>query len=255
MINRLLDRFSSLGSLAAIAVWAMLSASPAAAGVVTFASFTEVTSSVDQWAISTSVSGPVTTTTINASSLVDFSFSGPGLPFATGIDGNFTLNATSTTAGTTTGSNYEQGGYSGSFSILESAGDPNPGANLLSGVFQVIGTGAQITSTINGSGGSFDASATTSDLSQLVMTSSFVGLAGQTYEDSSWALSSLAPIFTVGGVTAGYPSAGPFDASGVGTFASNPGASAIPEPATFSLVGGALLLALGVFRRKRFFRS
>jgi hypothetical protein len=224
----------------------MLSASPAAAGVVTFASFTEVTSSVDQWVIGTSVSGPVTTTTINASGLVDFSFSGPG---------DFTLNAVSTTAGTTTGSNYEQGGYSGSFSILESAGDPNPGANLLSGVFQVIGTGAQITSTINGSGGSFDASATTSDLSQLVMTSSFVGLAGQTYEDSSWALSSLAPIFAVGGVTAGYPSAGPFDASGVGTFASNPGASAIPEPATFSLIGGALLLALGVFRRKRFFRA
>ncbi len=246
MINRLLDRFSSLESLAAIAVWAMLSASPAAAGVVTFASFTEVTSSVDQWVIGTSVSGPVTTTTINASGLVDFSFSGPG---------DFTLNAVSTTAGTTTGSNYEQGGYSGSFSILESAGDPNPGANLLSGVFQVIGTGAQITSTINGSGGSFDASATTSDLSQLVMTSSFVGLAGQTYEDSSWALSSLAPIFAVGGVTAGYPSAGPFDASGVGTFASNPGASAIPEPATFSLIGGALLLALGVFRRKRFFRA
>jgi hypothetical protein len=256
MITQFSVRYGKLGSFAAtfawgMLAWAALSASPAAAGVVTFASYTETNASQDQWSISTSVIGLNTATTISASGEVEFSFSGAGLPFSTGEDATFTLNATSVTAGNTNGSNYAQGGYYGSFSIVETAADADPGANLLSGVFQVVGTGAQITSTVNGSGGSFDASATTGDLNQLMMTSAFVNLAGQTYEDSSWALSSLSPIFTTSGAPADYPTAGPFDASGLGTFASNPGASPVPEPATFGLIGGALLLGLGGFRRKR----
>ena len=120
-----------------------------------------------------------------------------------------------------------------------------PGANLLSGTFAVTGspstTGAQFSSSIGSSGGSFNASATAGNLNQLVFTSAYLNFAGQTEEDASWSLSSLIPNFSTGVVVGNqaFP-AGVFNAAGTGTFSSNPGPQ-VPEPGTMSLIGGGLI--------------
>jgi hypothetical protein len=183
----------------------------------------------------------------------------------------FSLTATSTSIGDCgancgSGDSLTQFGYSGTFSFVETAADSNPGANLLSGTFAVTGspatTGAQFTGNIGSTSGSFTGSATAGNLNQLVLASAFLNFAGQTQETASFSLSSLIPNFDsscglggCGSNTTAYPAAGTFNAAGAGTFSSNPGPAAAPEPATFSLIGGALLLGLGAFRRKRFFRA
>jgi hypothetical protein len=249
-------RSGTLGCLAATVALATLAAGPALASDVTFAQYFQTTGA-EQWAISTSG----TTTTATADGSVFFLFQNvSGLPFAGPELATFSLTATSTTLGncaTTCGNadGFTQTGYSGSFSFIDAGSDP--GADLLSGVFQVVGTGAQFSSVIGTTGGSFDASASASDLNQLVMTSAFLNLTGQTEEDASWSLSSLIPSFaiTVADPGQGYPATGPFNAAGAGTFSSNPGPTVgAPEPATFALIGSAFI-ALGMLRRKKLSRS
>jgi hypothetical protein len=79
-----------------------------------------------------------------------------------------------------------------------------------------------------------DASATAGNLSQRVFTSQFVAFIGETDEDASWSLSSLIPNFAVGTVTndQAYPAAGVLNASGTGTFSSNPVPA--PQPTTLA---------------------
>ncbi len=240
-----LDWLRRLGVACALAA---VSVGPALANPVTFAQFLQQNGATQAWSISTSG----TTTTVSASAPVYFSFSGvSGLPFAGPEAATFTLSATSTQIGSCgvncgNGDSFDQFGYHGTFSFIDAGAAP--GANLLSGTFAVTGTpsttGAQFNSNIGSGSGGFDASAVVGNLNQLVFTSAYLAFVGETNEVASFSLSSLTPDFATGTVTNGqaYPAAGPFLAAGTGTFSSNPGpVSAIPEPSTFALLGGALL--------------
>ena len=250
----------SLSRVTALAgLFLTMSIVPAMAASVTFAQYVQSNGALQQWSVTTAGG---TTTTVSASGAVSFTFSGVlGLPFAGARNATFTLNATSSQAGNCgvacgPGDSFVQPGYSGTFSFI----DTLLGTNLLSGTFAVTGspstTGAQFSSAIGSSGGSFNASATAGNLNQLIMTSAYLNLAGQVQENASWSLSSLIPNFATGTVTAGraFPSAGPFNAAGSGTFSSDPGPTATPEPASMALIGGGLL-AMGLLRRKMLYKS
>jgi len=245
-----------LGRLVGSSAIAAIIATPALSVPVTFAQFVQQNGAAQQWSITTSGA----TTTVTASGEVTFFFSGvSGLPFSGGESALFTLSASSNSIGACgvscgPGDSLTQAGYFGSFSIIDTGSDP--GANLLSGTFAVTGspstTGAQFSSHVGSSGASFDASATAGNLDQLVFTSQFLAFLGETDETSSWSLSSLIPDFSTGTVTANeaYPAAGPFNAAGSGTFSSNPGPVAAPEPGAFALLASGLL-GLGFVIRKK----
>src|SRR6185437_15521100 len=97
------------------------------------------------------------------------------------------------------GDSLVQPGYAGTFSFIDSSAGSHFGTNLLSGTFAVTGspatTGAQFSSSVGSTGGSFNASATAGNLNQLVMTSAYLNFIGQTEENASWSLSSLIPNF------------------------------------------------------------
>jgi hypothetical protein len=253
-------RFGSLGSCAAAFALAAIAGIPATAETVTFAQYFQANGSQQQWSISTSG----TTTTVTASGAVTFQFSGvPGVPFAGPENANFTLSASSSQPGNCgvacgPGDSFVQPGYAGTFSFIDNGGGAAQGKNLLSGTFAVTGspstTGAQFSSSVGGSGGSFNASATAGNLLQLVMTSDYLNFVGQTSENASWSLSSLTPNFSTGTVTAGQarPAPGPFNAAGSGTFSSNPGpVVASPEPASLGLFGVGLYALSFMLRRGR----
>jgi hypothetical protein len=227
-------KLSSLRCLAAVGALVIIGVSPSiAVGPVTFAQYTQSNGAAQDWMISNSG----ITTTVTESGAVNFTFSGvPGLPFSGPQAATFTLSATSTSIGQCgvncgAGDSLTQAGYAGMFQFTDTA----LGTDLLSGVFAVTGspstTGAQFSSHMGSSGASFDASATAGNLSQLVMSSAYLVLLGQTQEDASFSLSSLIPDFTVGTVTSGqaYPS-GTFNAAGTGTFSSNPGRRSLRSP-------------------------
>jgi hypothetical protein len=242
-------------------VWAALTLvtlalGPAMAAPVTFGQYFQSNGSQQQWTVSTT--GGVTTVT--ATGAVLFKFSGVSVPFSSPETANFTLTATSAQVGNCgvscgPGDSFVQPGYTGTFSFTDTG--LFPGTNLLSGTFAVTGspatTGAQFSSSIGGTGGSFNASATAGNLNQLVFTSAYLSFAGQTQEDASWSLSSLIPNFAVGTVTLNqaFPAAGPFNASGTGTFSSNPGPSGTPEPASLGLIGGGLCTVAWIMRRRQ----
>ena len=247
--------FTSLRGIAGILALTAATAFPVVADPVTFAQYFQSNGALQQWSVSTAAG----TTTVSASGATQFLFSGvPGLPFVGVEDATFTLHAISTQLGNCgvacgPGDSYVQPGYSGTFSFIDNGSAP--GTNLLSGTFSVTGTpsttGAQFSSSIGSSGGSFNGSSTAGNLQQLVLTSSYLNFTGQTEENASFSLSSLIPNFSVGIVTAGKAFPGSqFNAAGSGTFSSNPGPTFVPEPATFFLVGGALV-GLGVMRRRR----
>ena len=226
-----------------------LSVSPALATPVTFAQYVQQNGATQAWAISTSG----TTTTVSASAPVYFSFSGvSGLPFSGPEKATFNLTATSSQIGSCgvscgAGDSFLQFGYAGTFSFIDAGSAP--GANLLSGTFAVTGspstTGAQFGANVGSGSASFAASATPGNLSQLILTSKYLAFLNETNETAAFSLSSLIPDFATGTVNSNnqaYPAAGTFNASGTGTFSSNPGpVSAVPEPPTAALLGGALL--------------
>jgi hypothetical protein len=225
---------------------------------VTFAQYFQTNGALQQWSVTTT--GGVTTITASGSEL--FNFSGvAGLPFSGPQNATFTLTASSTQLGNcgvgcAINDSYAQPGYAGTFQFTDTA----LGTDLLSGVFALIpadptSTGAQFSSTVGATGGSFDASSTPTDLNQLILSSAYLNFTGQTQENASWSLSSLLPDFTVGPVTNGnqaLPGA-QFNASASGTFSSNPGpTAAAPEPSSllFSLIGGGLMFAGYRFKKK-----
>jgi hypothetical protein len=235
-------------TLAAILGLAILAVSPAMAMPLTFAQYIQLNGTTQQWTVSTAAG----TTTVSASGQEIMLFSVPLTPaLSQPRIANFTLNATSTqtgdcdVAGCLSGS-YTQSGYTGTFSFI----DPTLPAgmqNLLSGSFHIIGnpkgSGAQLTASVGGNEAAFSGTATLANLGQLVFTSDYLDFSSATLEGASWSLSSLIPSF---GVDGGPRPAGTFHAAGSGTFSYD---SPIPEPATLSLIGGALL-GLGMLRRK-----
>jgi hypothetical protein len=246
---------SPVCGVAACFALAILAASPSVAGPLTFAQYVQVNGAQQQWTVLTA--GDLTTA--SASGTVYFSFAGiPGLPFAGPEIADFTLNATTNQFGNCgticgPGDSFVQPGYSGTFSFIDAS--LTPGANLLSGTFAVTGspstTGAQFSSSIGSSGGSFNASATVGNLDQLVLTSSYITFEDATQENTSWSLSSLIPNFAtalVGGGNHAMP-AGTFAASGAGTFSTNSPPAAIIEPASVGLIVVGLF-GLVILRRR-----
>jgi hypothetical protein len=256
MTVRCSSKFRSASSLAGILAVAVIAASPAMGASVTFAQYLQTNGSEQQWTITSTGSS----TTVTASGSVLFQFSGVlGLPFSGPEAANFLLTATSAQAGNCgvacgPGDSFVQPGYSGTFSFIDAGSAP--GVNLLSGTFAVTGspstTGAQFSSSVGGNGGSFNASATAGNINQLVLTSAYLSFVNQNQEDASWSLSSLIPIFATGPVTLGtaFPAVGTSNAAGSGTFSSNPGPVAVPEPASLGLIGGGLSLLAMVCKRR-----
>ena len=184
---------------------------------------------------------------------VNFTFLGTGAPFG-GLAQNATLtvSATSDTDGNcahncANGDQFTQDCYSGYFTFTDTA----LGTTLLHGVFQVVGTGATLsTNAIGGTGASFVGIADANDLNQLVLSSAYLNFVNQTQETASFSLSSVTPDFDIGFVTAAQAYPTTFAAAASGTFSSNPGPMVAPEPATFAMIGGGLI-GLGVLRRRK----
>ncbi len=235
---------------------AALAASPALAAPVTFAQYYETGGGQD-WAITTVFNAvtDITTTTITAqSNAAYFLFTGvSGLPVKGAELANFNLTATSSQIGNCgvkcgPGSSFSQAGFVGTFSFIDAS--LHPGANLLSGIFAVTAapgtTGAQFSSSVGGSGASFNGSATPGNLQQLILTSDYIDFIGETQANASFALSSLIPPFATGPVTQdgnnflAFPALGTFEAAAVGTFSSDPGPQPADEPPAFALFGTGL---------------
>jgi hypothetical protein len=248
-------RFGSVSYLVVLCALTAITAAPSMATSVTFAQYIQLNGAMQQWSVSTTDN--VTTVTGSGAVLFDFS-NVSGLPFSGAQDATFTITASSTQLGNcgvacAINDSYAQPGYSGTFEFTDTA----LGTDLLSGVFAVTAvpssTGAQFSSTVGSTGGDFNASSTADDLNQLVLSSAYLNFTGQTQENASWSLSSLLPNFSVGTVTGdqAYPGT-QFNASGTGTFSSNPGPNATPEPSTLflSLIGGGLVFGLASVRTK-----
>ena len=134
----------------------------------TFAQYDQVNGAIQQRSISDATSGGITTTTVNATGAVEFTFSEvPGAPVGAQI-ATFTLAPTTTQIGNCDvrcgpGDSYVQPGYSGFFSFIDTMPGTYDGDNLLSGTFSVTGspstTGAQFSSSIGGGSGSFTSDA------------------------------------------------------------------------------------------------
>jgi len=226
-------------TLAAIVGLAILAVSPAMASPITFAQYLELGGG-NQWTITTS--GGTTVGVLTGQELFVFQVPTSLGGIGTARAATLTLNASSNQAGDCDiagclSGSYTQPGFTGTFSFIDNI----TGKNLLSGIFD--GTGAQFTAAIGGNGGAFDGTTTLIDPLELKLSSDYLNFLGATLESASFSLSSLTPAFAVDPIT--FKPIGRYVAAGSGTFSYD----TIPEPATLSLIGGALL-GLGMLRRK-----
>jgi hypothetical protein len=181
-----------------------------------------------------------TSDSFSATGQIEFTFAnGLGTPFD-GVErlANFTFTATSSTPGTTAAGSDNEGGFSGSFSIIDAA----LLTNLLSGTF---GSSAFANGSDGGTSAAFQDS--TPPSSEVSFTSDYLNFALSTTQAFSISLSSIAPEFTLG--------TGDFindsGAVGSGTFSAvPPPTSNSPEPATATMIGLALT-GVGLFLRKK----
>jgi hypothetical protein len=156
-----------------------------------------------------------------------------------------TLSVRSTEAGAALGGLVEQGGFSGSFTIIDNSGGVNQGYNLLSGTF----AGSASVSGISGGTEMTLSDTDTGTLpNEVQFTSaylSFVHYSGT--EAASFTLSNLSAALTLDLNDFLESNTG----SGVDTFSATPQPPVTTaEPETL-LLSGAALLGIGLFLRKR----
>jgi hypothetical protein len=236
----------------------LITVASALADPVGFASFTQTTTALQSFVVS-STSSTVTIATTTPQGIpggipVSFSYTIGGTPFSMNAQ-NATLNLTATSStpgmcnpaascntGPTFTELFTQSGYSGNFQIT--ADTPFKGfSNLLSGTFTV---GAVLTAVVGGTGATLDATNTSANL---VFTSDFLTFADTTARDVTFSLSSLTNLLqdlSGTGTTNRFPT---FVAAGTGAFLSAPIPEAVPEPSTFGLLASALL-GLCLWQRK-----
>ena len=252
---------SALRFWAAMVALALIAVSSAMASEVTFAQYFQTNVSTQQWSLYSNPVGNLTT--VWASGSVSFSLEQIVAPQTA----NFSLFATTTQSGNCVipgcaSGAFTQPGYSGTFSFIDQTAGVNFNKNLLSGTFAVTAvpasTGAQFSSSIGSTGGSFNASSTAGNLNQLVFTSDFIDFTGHTLEDSSWSLSSLIPSFSTtvafgANHDQAYPVNSTFHSAASGTFSTDAPAvlTGVPEPASLGLMGGGLFALAFVLRRRR----
>jgi len=229
----------------------------------TFAQVIEVGNPVQITILNTA--GTVTITGSSTAGGDNFTFQvATGLgPAGTSQLATFSLTATSTQTGTCgsstcpNGDSFTEQGFTGSFSYTDAVAGPNFGKILLAGTFNVNATpansGGKFSSTVGGTGATYEATQTAGNLNGIVMNSAFLDFTGVTVEDGTWAISGLSPAFSVNGTTNGItlPTTGTsFTGQLTGTFSSQnaPGA---PEPMTLSLIGGGLIGLALLARRRR----
>jgi hypothetical protein len=259
-------RFRFLSTVVCGLAVAVIAVAPAMANTITFAQYSDISPGQD-WSIVTSGSGCNTpanpcSTTISVAANPDNSLfifvPGSGLGTVP-VLANFTFSATSTdTLGNcgvacANGDSYTQGGYNGTFSYVGAAGSAYAGVTLLSATF----TGAIFGATVDkGTGGVSYSGSIALNPGNLTMFSQVLNFSSppQTEEDASWTFSSVNPLFTVGTVNGSdqaYPSATTFNATGAGTFATQPGFVAEPDSLALTSLGFGLCGLAFVLRRFR----
>ena len=245
-------------TLLTLTLFVFLFIGTALANPVNFAVATP-TSSTPQFTI---LNNPAGTVTISASGQDFFTFLVGGTPFVGPVLANFTLNATSNSAGTCgsvgcpNGDTFSEQGFTGSFSYTVASG-PFLGGVLLAGTFNTnvtpANSGGNLLESINGTGGSFGGTQTGGNPNGVVMSSDFLNFIGVSNEAASFAFSAGSPNFSVNptGTNSSFPTTGTtFQDNHSDTFSSEPAPTGSPEPATMGLLGSALV-GLGVIRRKR----